>query len=32
VIADEPTASLDASIRDRVMATLSRLRRENSAS
>jgi peptide/nickel transport system ATP-binding protein len=32
LIADEPTASLDASIRDRVMATLSRLRRENSAS
>jgi peptide/nickel transport system ATP-binding protein len=31
LIADEPTASLDASIRDRVMATLSRLRRENSA-
>jgi peptide/nickel transport system ATP-binding protein len=32
LIADEPTASLDASIRDRVMATLSRLRRESSAS
>jgi peptide/nickel transport system ATP-binding protein len=31
LIADEPTASLDASIRDRVMATLSRLRRESSA-
>jgi peptide/nickel transport system ATP-binding protein len=32
LIAAEPTASLDASIRDRVMATLSRLRRESSAS
>jgi peptide/nickel transport system ATP-binding protein len=32
LIADEPTASLDASIRVRVMATLGRLRKENSAS
>jgi peptide/nickel transport system ATP-binding protein len=32
LIADEPTASLDSSIRDRVMATLSRLRRETSSS
>jgi peptide/nickel transport system ATP-binding protein len=32
LIADEPTASLDASIRDRVMATLGRLRKESSAS
>ena len=28
VVADEPTASLDASVRDRVMATLGRLRAE----
>ena len=32
VIADEPTASLDASVRDRVMATLQRLRAETKAS
>jgi peptide/nickel transport system ATP-binding protein len=32
LIADEPTASLDASIRDRVMATLGRLRGETGAS
>lgn len=32
LIADEPTASLDSSIRDRVMATLTRLRRETSSS
>jgi oligopeptide/dipeptide ABC transporter ATP-binding protein len=32
LIADEPTASLDASIRDRVMATLRRLRDETGAS
>ena len=32
LIADEPTASLDASIRDRVMATLRRLRDETKAS
>ncbi|MGD9862636.1 MAG: ABC transporter ATP-binding protein [Pseudodonghicola sp.] len=32
LIADEPTASLDASIRDRVMATLCRLRDETGAS
>jgi peptide/nickel transport system ATP-binding protein len=32
IIADEPTASLDASIRDRVMATLGKLRDETGAS
>jgi oligopeptide/dipeptide ABC transporter ATP-binding protein len=32
VVADEPTASLDASVRDRVMATLGRLRAETKAS
>lgn len=32
LIADEPTASLDASIRDRVMRTLCRLREETGAS
>jgi peptide/nickel transport system ATP-binding protein len=32
LIADEPTASLDASIRDKVMATLGRLRDETGAS
>jgi len=32
VIADEPTASLDASVRNRVMATLGRLRAETKAS
>jgi peptide/nickel transport system ATP-binding protein len=32
IIADEPTASLDASIRDRVMQTLRRLRDETGAS
>jgi peptide/nickel transport system ATP-binding protein len=32
LIADEPTASLDASVRDRVMATLGRLRAETRAS
>jgi peptide/nickel transport system ATP-binding protein len=32
VIADEPTASLDASVRERVMATLGRLRAETKAS
>lgn len=32
VIADEPTASLDASIREKVMATLGRLRGETGAS
>ena len=32
VIADEPTASLDASVRDRVMATMQRLRAETKAS
>ena len=32
VVADEPTASLDASVRDRVMATLQRLRAETRAS
>jgi peptide/nickel transport system ATP-binding protein len=32
VVADEPTASLDASVRDRVMATLSRLRAETKTS
>jgi oligopeptide/dipeptide ABC transporter ATP-binding protein len=32
IIADEPTASLDASIRDRVMATLRKLRDETGAS
>lgn len=32
LIADEPTASLDASIRDRVMGTLCRLRDETNAS
>jgi peptide/nickel transport system ATP-binding protein len=32
VVADEPTASLDASVRNRVMATLGRLRAETKAS
>ncbi|MBW8636587.1 ABC transporter ATP-binding protein [Hoeflea sp. WL0058] len=32
IIADEPTASLDASIREKVMETLGRLREENGAS
>ena len=32
VVADEPTASLDASVRERVMATLGRLRAETRAS
>jgi oligopeptide/dipeptide ABC transporter ATP-binding protein len=32
VVADEPTASLDASVRDRVMTTLGRLRAETKAS
>ncbi|MFH1794678.1 MAG: ABC transporter ATP-binding protein [Pseudomonadota bacterium] len=32
LVADEPTASLDASVRDRVMATLARLRAETGAS